>query len=235
MSRGLLTVEPGLPLTEVAKRMVARDVGAVLVLDGERLVGGSQRGRVHRGQDGAADLVVIGLDRRGVGLVDADASEPVVTKITSPMVMEYTGDKPEDYAADVKWMMEQPQNFFMVKQGISFHSNMKDTIPDFHYGVKLQKAGYHGMMEQGPISERGMAHMIECVIAMKEVLGDRVSLALDCGPGWMLPDAIRFARALKNAISASTYGRSVWTSTRSTLSRRNASSRPDAAARARRA
>jgi CBS domain-containing protein len=39
MSRGLLAVEPGLPLTEVAQRMVARDVGAVLVLEGERLVG----------------------------------------------------------------------------------------------------------------------------------------------------------------------------------------------------
>jgi CBS domain-containing protein len=39
MSRGLLAVEPGLPLTEVAERMVARDVGAVLVLEDERLVG----------------------------------------------------------------------------------------------------------------------------------------------------------------------------------------------------
>jgi CBS domain-containing protein len=39
MSRGLLAVEPGLPLTEVAERMVARDVGAVLVVEGERLVG----------------------------------------------------------------------------------------------------------------------------------------------------------------------------------------------------
>ena len=39
-----------------------------------------------------------------------------------------TGDKPEDYAADVKWMMERPENFFMVKQGIGFHSNMKDTV-----------------------------------------------------------------------------------------------------------
>jgi CBS domain-containing protein len=39
MSRGLLAVEPGLPLTEVAQRMVARDVGAVLVLEDERLVG----------------------------------------------------------------------------------------------------------------------------------------------------------------------------------------------------
>jgi CBS domain-containing protein len=39
MSRDLLTVEPGLPLTEVAKRMVAKDVGAVLVTVDERLVG----------------------------------------------------------------------------------------------------------------------------------------------------------------------------------------------------
>jgi CBS domain-containing protein len=39
MSRGLLAVEPGLLLTEVADRMVARDVGAVLVLENDRLVG----------------------------------------------------------------------------------------------------------------------------------------------------------------------------------------------------
>lgn len=39
MSRNLLTVEPGIALTEVARRMVARDVGAVLVFDGDRLAG----------------------------------------------------------------------------------------------------------------------------------------------------------------------------------------------------
>jgi CBS domain-containing protein len=39
MSRDLLSVEPSLPLTEVAKRMVAKDVGAVLVTVDERLVG----------------------------------------------------------------------------------------------------------------------------------------------------------------------------------------------------
>jgi CBS domain-containing protein len=33
MSRSLLAVEPKIPVTEVAQRMVARDVGAVLVLD----------------------------------------------------------------------------------------------------------------------------------------------------------------------------------------------------------
>jgi CBS domain-containing protein len=39
MSRDLLTVEPTLTLTEVAKRMVAKDVGAVLVFDDEGLCG----------------------------------------------------------------------------------------------------------------------------------------------------------------------------------------------------
>ena len=39
MSRDLLSVEPGLALSEVAQRMVAKDVGAVLVTEGKRLVG----------------------------------------------------------------------------------------------------------------------------------------------------------------------------------------------------
>ena len=39
MSRDLLAVEPGLSLSEVAQRMVSKDVGAVLVMEGERLAG----------------------------------------------------------------------------------------------------------------------------------------------------------------------------------------------------
>jgi CBS domain-containing protein len=39
MSRNLLSVEPGETITEVAQRMVERNLGAVLVLDGGRLVG----------------------------------------------------------------------------------------------------------------------------------------------------------------------------------------------------
>ncbi|HET8978810.1 MAG TPA: CBS domain-containing protein [Solirubrobacteraceae bacterium] len=39
MSRDLLSVNPGEAITEVAQRMVERNLGAVLVHDGERLVG----------------------------------------------------------------------------------------------------------------------------------------------------------------------------------------------------
>ncbi len=108
----------------------------------------------------------------------------------------HSGSAPEDYAADAKWMMERPEGFFMVKQGIGFHSQMKREVPDFHIGIP-QVSPFHGAMDTGPITERGMNHMLDCVAAMKEVLGDKVSLALDCGPGWMLPDAIRFARAVE--------------------------------------
>jgi CBS domain-containing protein len=39
MSRNLLTVAPDVKLNEVAKRMVSRDVGAVLVVQDDRLAG----------------------------------------------------------------------------------------------------------------------------------------------------------------------------------------------------
>ncbi|HKR98879.1 MAG TPA: CBS domain-containing protein [Candidatus Dormibacteraeota bacterium] len=39
MSRNLLSVEPGDTITQVAKRMVERNLGAVLVFDGGRLAG----------------------------------------------------------------------------------------------------------------------------------------------------------------------------------------------------
>ena len=39
MSQDLLTVEPGMQLEEVTRRMVAKDVGAVLVFDADRLAG----------------------------------------------------------------------------------------------------------------------------------------------------------------------------------------------------
>ena len=42
-------------------------------------------------------------------------------------------------------------------------------------------------LDRGLLTERGMKHAIACVEAMKEVLGDEIGLALDCGPGWMVP------------------------------------------------
>jgi L-alanine-DL-glutamate epimerase-like enolase superfamily enzyme len=92
--------------------------------------------------------------------------------------------------------MALPEGFTMVKQGVAFHSPMKREVPHFYHG-EAQDSVYHGALDSGLMTERGMKHVIACVEAMKEVLGDAVGLALDCGPGWTVPDAIRFARAVE--------------------------------------
>jgi L-alanine-DL-glutamate epimerase-like enolase superfamily enzyme len=107
---------------------------------------------------------------------------------------EMAGFSPEDYAANMAKMKAAKEGFTIIKQGVGFHSGMATQIPGFFYG-EVQEGGHHA--NRGPLTERGLKHVIACVEAMKEVLGDEVGLALDCGPGWMVPDAIRLARALE--------------------------------------
>ena len=107
-----------------------------------------------------------------------------------------TGHRPEDYAEDLRRMMALPEGFTLIKQPIGFHSPMKNQVPGFHLG-ETRADGMHGVLERGKITERGLAHVVDCVAAMKEAAGDRIGLALDCGPGWTFPDALRFARAVE--------------------------------------
>ena len=104
-----------------------------------------------------------------------------------------TVPSPEDHAQNMAQMKAAPEGFSIIKQGIGFHSNMPREVPNFSYQEDHQMP----FTSRGPITERGLKHVIACVEAMKAVLGDEVGLALDCGPGWMIPDAIRLARALE--------------------------------------
>jgi L-alanine-DL-glutamate epimerase-like enolase superfamily enzyme len=113
----------------------------------------------------------------------------VRTKLT-----KYT---PEDYAENCWKMKASKEGFTIVKQGIAFHSDMKRVIPGFSYGDVTPVHVQGGAIDRGLLTERGLKHMVACVAAMKEVLGDEIGLALDCGPGWTVPDAIRFARAVE--------------------------------------
>jgi L-alanine-DL-glutamate epimerase-like enolase superfamily enzyme len=105
------------------------------------------------------------------------------------------GVSPEDHARVMKQMKELPHNFSLIKQGIAFHSRMPVEVADFFYGEPTS-GGAHP--NRGMLTERGLNHIIECVEAMKEVLGDEVGLALDCGPGVMPSDALRLARELEH-------------------------------------
>ena len=104
------------------------------------------------------------------------------------------GCSPQDYAENMAKMKESKEKFSIIKQGIAFHSSMAQEVPDFFYGDLQPGVRFpHG----GPLTERGLKHTVACVEAMKEVLGDEVGLALDCGPGFTVSDAIRLAKAVE--------------------------------------
>jgi L-alanine-DL-glutamate epimerase-like enolase superfamily enzyme len=104
------------------------------------------------------------------------------------------GDSPAAHAENMARMKEAKEGFTIIKQGIGFHSAMPGRVPNFFYG-DVQSGGFQG--NRGLLTEQGLKHVIACVEAMKGVLGDAVGLALDCGPGWTIPDAIRLAKALE--------------------------------------
>ena len=106
-----------------------------------------------------------------------------------------SGHAPEDYAANMAKMNAAAEGFTIIKQGVGFHSPMSREVPGFFYGDQRT----HDLFQtnRGLLTERGLKHVVACAEAMKSVLGDSVGLALDCGPGFTVPDAIRLARALE--------------------------------------
>ena len=105
------------------------------------------------------------------------------------------GQSPEDYAANMAKMKAADEGFTIIKQGVAFHGAMSREVPAFFYGELRSPQTYYP--NRGPLTERGLNHVVACAEAMKSVLGDSIGLALDCGPGWTVSDAIRLARALE--------------------------------------
>src|SRR3954451_306546 len=103
------------------------------------------------------------------------------------------GQMPQDYAENVQKMKEAKEGFTLIKTPVGFHNPaMMGAIPDMWYDEPRTGPSHPN---RGLMTERGLKHVISCVEAMKKVLGDETGLALDCGPGWMMKDAVTSARA----------------------------------------
>ena len=106
-----------------------------------------------------------------------------------------TGQSPKDYAENMARMKESKEGFTLIKQAVGFHNaGMMRSVPDAWFDEPRAGTPH---ADRGLMTERGLKHVIACVEAMKKVLGDEIGLALDCGPGWTVKDAIAFARALE--------------------------------------
>lgn len=107
-----------------------------------------------------------------------------------------SGQMPQDYAENMAKMKDAKEGFTLIKQAVGFHNPaMMKAVPDMWYDEPARSGPPH--MDAGLMTERGFDHVLSCVEAMKKVLGKDIGLALDCGPGWAVKDAIAFARALE--------------------------------------
>jgi L-alanine-DL-glutamate epimerase-like enolase superfamily enzyme len=111
--------------------------------------------------------------------------------------VERPGTEPKDYEQWGKNIRALPQGFTIVKTAIGYHGGMNRTVPNFSYNNTIPSASPKDVGRRGPITEYGLKYMVERVAAMKQGLGDGIGLALDCGPGMVLSDAIRMARAME--------------------------------------
>jgi L-alanine-DL-glutamate epimerase-like enolase superfamily enzyme len=106
-----------------------------------------------------------------------------------------TGQTPQDYAENMAKMKAAKEGFTLIKQAVGFHNPaMMRAMSNGWYDEPRTGAPHS---DRGLMTERGLEHVIACVEAMKKVLGDEIGLALDCGPGWSVKDAITFARTLE--------------------------------------
>jgi len=115
---------------------------------------------------------------------------------TNPLSALDTGIEPAYYADTVSRMKDAKENLTIIKMAIGFHSSMGAKAPNFFYGDPVGP-GNPPHANRGTLTEQGLKRIIACVEAMKKVLGDEIGLALDCGPGHMLSDAIRLCKALE--------------------------------------
>jgi L-alanine-DL-glutamate epimerase-like enolase superfamily enzyme len=119
--------------------------------------------------------------------VYADCGSGILLDKNDPSSM-YT---PEAYVEKAKRMMALPENFTIMKFDIGFHGGQLLSVPDGSF----EADGRYPM--KGHVTERGIKSEIAIVKALKDVLGDKIGLALDCGPGQSFPSALRLAKALE--------------------------------------
>ncbi|WP_329100685.1 mandelate racemase/muconate lactonizing enzyme family protein [Micromonospora sp. NBC_01699] len=104
------------------------------------------------------------------------------------------GHQPEDYAESMAAMAAAPEGFTLFKEGVGFHGFMAPNVSGFFYG-DLREGPKHP--NRGMLTRTGIDHIIACVRAMTDVLGEGRGLALDMGPGFTVPDAITVLRELE--------------------------------------
>jgi len=110
-----------------------------------------------------------------------------------------SGNEPKDFYDWAVKIKNQEPGFSIIKVGGGIHGGWT-TAPQSGLYYNTNRSLSRSTVAQsrrGALSEYGLKLTVERVAAIKEGLGDKVDLALDLGPGYLLADAIRLANALE--------------------------------------
>ncbi len=99
----------------------------------------------------------------------------------------------KQWGENIVMISELEEGFTMAKLAFAYHGLWIDNQMKGYSYAAMDKAH---MPPKGIMTERGLNYMIEYVDELKGIIGDKIGLALDCGPGLMPQDAMKFAKAM---------------------------------------
>jgi L-alanine-DL-glutamate epimerase-like enolase superfamily enzyme len=115
------------------------------------------------------------------------------------------GNRPEDYHARALARRKHSHGMTIMKNVVGFHDDQWRARDGMQYGVVypiveptllLGFSPWNLGQNAGMATPQGVAYAVKCAEAANDALGDNISIALDCGPGWKVPSAIEFTRAI---------------------------------------
>ena len=126
-------------------------------------------------------------------------------KLPHEEALLHYGLDPKIRAENILAIHEQA-GFTIVKTPVGFHNHSfralaEDVSAAYAYNSHPYDPPIH-YAENGNgslLSNRAMDDLVHYVRGIKEIVGDRVGLAYDCGPGMTVPDALRFARSVEDS------------------------------------
>lgn len=106
-------------------------------------------------------------------------------------------DTPEKRGENILHLNEIPEGFTIVKTAVFWHMNQYYKSGDAYNTYYPDKNPQTRVHEGSLLTPEALNASIDYIARLKKVVGDRVGLAFDIGPGFMPTDVIRLAKAIE--------------------------------------